>query len=598
MNHEFTTVVDGLDLESYLGQTSALELARRSLIGAPVYAFVSLIILFGTPILSDYGTWAAMEAILLVLLGVLRFWFALGFERRYAESGERAVLQFSILTALQSLTFGVMAALVVWHYWNTQEAVLTVVLAAGCIAAGTSALSVRRSAQSIFLGCVLLPLCVAVFLVGGLTKALLILGFLMLMALLVQDGGQARRVYLEHLKNRFEHDVEIRRQAIENQARREFLNDIGHEIRTPLTSIVGMTSLLQNDNPSARGRECLELIRRSCAALEGRLNDVQGAIRSRPDIQAAQSDSVDIAACLKRILGLYRSQANARAITLSAHLDDLPGTVRLANVNYLEQVVSSLLDNAIKHTRNGSVSIRTCCRKLRDDEVEIEVCIADTGCGIRPDRLDTLFGSFGPPAGRPGGNPGGNGLGLPICKGLVELLGGEIRVDSEPGAGTQAIFTLRAGLSEAAASWQPETEILGELPLRACRDLSGDSPLRILVVEDHPINRRMLCQFLSNLGYQVDEAEDGQAAVAATLGNTYDLVFMDIRMPTMNGIEATRWIRQYAQNAGELRVVALSGDVASETRQQCLAAGMDDFFPKPIRLEDMEAILRIPSKAA
>ncbi|MDT8320157.1 MAG: hypothetical protein RQ826_06470 [Xanthomonadales bacterium] len=126
-------------------------------------------------------------------------WFARTFERRYDAIGERAVVQFSILTAMQSLPLGVMAAMVIWQYWATQEAVLTAVLAVGCIAAGTSALSVRRSAHFIFLLCVLTPLCIAVFLVGGLTKALLIAGFLLLMALLVQDGGQARRLYLDHL---------------------------------------------------------------------------------------------------------------------------------------------------------------------------------------------------------------------------------------------------------------------------------------------------------------------------------------------------------------------------------------------------------------
>ena len=142
---------------------------------------------------------------------------------------------------MQSLTLGVLAAIVIWQYWATQEAVLTVILSAGCIAAGTSALSVRRSAQLIFLACVLAPFCFSVYLVGGLTKALLILGFLMLMALLVQDGGQARRTYMKHLKDSYEAAINERRIAVESQAKNDFLRDIGHEIRTPVASIISMS---------------------------------------------------------------------------------------------------------------------------------------------------------------------------------------------------------------------------------------------------------------------------------------------------------------------------------------------------------------------
>ena len=150
-------------LEAYLEKASALELARRSMLGAPVYTVISLIMLAGTPMLMDYGVWSVAEIILLMMLGGIRVWFAKGFEQRYEASGENAVVQFSILTALQSLTLGVLAGMVILQYWATQEVVLTIVLSAGCIAAGTSALSVRRSAHIIFLACVLAPFGFAVF---------------------------------------------------------------------------------------------------------------------------------------------------------------------------------------------------------------------------------------------------------------------------------------------------------------------------------------------------------------------------------------------------------------------------------------------------
>jgi two-component system sensor histidine kinase/response regulator len=206
------------DIEAYLDRASAIELVRRSLFGAPVFVAISLIMLVGTPIHMKYGWWAIVEAAALIFLGGVRIWFALSFERTYNSIGEQAIVHFSILTAIQSLALGVLAAMIIYNYWAAQEVVLTIVLSAGCIAAGTSALSVRRSAHLIFLVCVLAPFGIAVYLVGGLAKALLILGYLMLMAFLVQDGGQARRIYTDLMKNHFE-DQEERLRA-ENELRK------------------------------------------------------------------------------------------------------------------------------------------------------------------------------------------------------------------------------------------------------------------------------------------------------------------------------------------------------------------------------------------
>jgi len=220
-----------LDLDEYVKRESAIELARRSLLGATVYTVISLIMLAGTPMALSYGPWAIAEVILLILLGAIRVWFAIGFEQRYDQVGEKAVTHFSILTALQSLTLGILSAMVIWQYWAAREVVLTIVLSAGCIAAGTSALSVRRSAQMIFLACVLVPLGFAVYLVGGLVAAALITGFLSLMAFLVQDGGQAKSMYLRGLREHYEEKISRQRATLELRAKQEFVKEIGHEIR-------------------------------------------------------------------------------------------------------------------------------------------------------------------------------------------------------------------------------------------------------------------------------------------------------------------------------------------------------------------------------
>lgn len=205
------------DLNLYMQRESALELARRSLLGAPVYTLLSLIMLVGTPIYGSYGVWWIAEAIALVMMGAIRVTFASGFRLRYERLGEKAVFQFNALTAMQSLAMGVLAGVVLTRYWATQEVVLTIVLSAGVVAASTSALSVRTSAHLIFMACVLAPLGVGVVVAGGLAKAALVIGYLSLMAFLVQDGGQARRAYLERLRNFYTQESERRQKDSELQ---------------------------------------------------------------------------------------------------------------------------------------------------------------------------------------------------------------------------------------------------------------------------------------------------------------------------------------------------------------------------------------------
>lgn len=586
-------------LEQFLQRTSALELARRSLIGAPVYAVVSLIILFGTPVLNDYGIWAALEAGLLVLLGIVRMWFAKKFEQRYERLGERAVVQFSVLTALQSICFGVLAAVVVWKYWAMEEAVLTVVLAVGCIAAGTSALSVRRSAHLIFLASVLAPVCVAVLIVGGLTKALLICGFLVLMAFLVQDGGQARRVYLDHLRTQFESEMSRRRAEIEIQARKEFFRDIGHEIRTPLTSIIGMSSLLQREPLSERANTFVDVILKSCDNLEALVENVPGAMQSRRQIQSATPNSINLQSYIHAFLEMYRPQADSKSIDLLARAEDLPEVIRIIDYDFLEQVLANLLSNAVEHTHRGSVTVFASCQWTDEqhDRLTVEVTIRDTGEGIPADKLPSLFEERDEHGIRVSGKNGGSGLGLLICKGLVSLMGGEIRLQSAEDVGTMVTFTFTADLDPSCGDWQPAAEVLetgdgARMPARRT-----DHPQRILVVDDHETNRGVLSHFLREMGYTVEEAGDGQEAVAAVLQSEYELIFMDIRMPKMNGIEATRWIRQHGMKGSNTRIIALTGDASEETREDCMAAGVDDFISKPIRPEGLGAILAAQSAA-
>lgn len=589
------------DIDAYIDRESALELARRSLLGAPVYTIVSLIMLVGTPMAFQYGPWAVTEVILLISLGAVRVWFALGFERRYALTGEKAVNQFSILTALQSLTLGILSGMVIWQYWAAWEAVLTIVLSAGCIAAATSALSVRRSAQLIFLACVLAPLGIAVYLVGGLAPATLIVGFLSLMAFLVQDGGQAKKSYFKHLKEHYSEKVLHRRAALELQAKQEFIREIGHDIRAPVNSIIGMTALLLDEKLSTRSREFAETIRNSGNVLWSLVNDLPGAIKSTHDATETQLGALHLKQCIEETIDLYKLEAAEKGLDFKTHLEDMPENVISCDQDHLEQILGNLMANALEHTDKGSITLSLSSQNLHDGTVQIEFSIADTGTGIPAEYRESVFNLFSEKGAKTSGKFGGDGLGLPLCKGLVELMGGDIWIEDNDGHGTIVKFTIRADLDPSDNNWQATGETSskpGEAKLVrfpvSKENVRRLHPHHILVVDDDLIHRQIVCLQLKKMGYVADEAPNAEEAIAAVMQGDYDLIFMDVRMPTMSGIEATHWIRDRF-NGEDVRIIALTGDATIETREHCMRAGMDNFVTKPIMVKDLEAILCKPA---
>jgi signal transduction histidine kinase/ActR/RegA family two-component response regulator len=582
-------------LEAYLEKFSALELARRSLLGAPVYTVVSLIMLVGTPMLMDYGWWSLAEVILLIMLGGIRVWFALHFPSRYEVVGERAVVQFSILTALQSLTLGVLSAMVIWQYWAAEEVMLTIVLSAGCIAAGTSALSVRRSAHIIFLACVLVPFGIAVFLVGGIAKALFIVGFLSLMAFLVQDGGQARSAYFQSLRDGYTQMINSRRAAMESKARNEFMRDVGHEIRTPVNSIIGVTALLLDEELTPKTLELAQKIRANSSSLLELVGNIPGTINSSLHMTEFQSGTTDLKRCIIGVTDLYAAAASGKGIELITQLDNLPEELLTSDNSELEQVLANLLANAVQFSENGCITLSSFSHFLKDGTFFLELSVADTGPGIPAEILQNVFDPFDQTGAKSSGKFGGCGLGLPLCKALVEQMGGEIWIESTEGEGTTIRFTMRIEVDPSFEDTldRPDKNVAETFEETTYSDLSHKHPHSILVVDDDDIHRQIMCVQLSKFGYLPDEASDGDEAIAAVINGDYDLIFMDLRMPSMSGVESTLWIRErFNDRLGHpVRIVALTGDATVEARQQSVNAGMDGFLTKPANPEQIKAVL-------
>ncbi len=237
------------------------------------------------------------------------------------------------------------------------------------------------------------------------------------------------------------------------------------------------------------------------------------------------------------------------------------------------------------------------CESLHDGTVLIEFSIADTGPGIAAEKRETVFSPFSEKGAKTSGKFGGDGLGLPLCKGLVELMGGDIWIEDNNDRGTIVKFTIHAELDPSDSAWgavedtRPSSTDSVVRPFAVITGtLSDRHPHDILIVDDDDIHRQIVCAQLKKLGYVADEAADGEQAIAAVMQNTYDLIFMDLRMPHMDGIESTHWIRERFNGNG-LRIIALTGDATIEARERCVRAGMDNFVTKPVQVKDLEAIL-------
>ena len=426
----------------------------------------------------------------------------------------------------------------------------------------------------------------------------------------------------KRLKEHNGEEISRRRTALELQAKQEFIKDIGHNISAPVNSIIGMTSLLMEEKLNKKSREIVEAIQSSGNSLLSLIANVPGAIKTVHDAPEAQLGVLDIKLCINNVMDLYAIEAGEKELEISVQLEDIPKNLTSCNHNHIQQVLAHLMSNALKNTDRGSISLSASCEVLGDGAVMIEFSLADTGIGIPIENRRDIFNTFSCKADNSVAESGGAGLGLPLCKGLVEQMGGDIWIEDNEGQGTVVKFTIREELDPSCHVPEDpkvvdfrledveledvvEVEDVVELEdvnsrqkpgktrqkQRKPNNLSKIHPLKILIVDDDDIHRKILSVQLQKLGYSADEAADGEQAVAAVMQENYDLIFMDIRMPKMNGIESTHWILERFNGNGKVRVVALTGDATNEAREQCMQAGMDNVVIKPVNVKDLEVIV-------
>jgi signal transduction histidine kinase/ActR/RegA family two-component response regulator len=397
-----------------------------------------------------------------------------------------------------------------------------------------------------------------------------------------ESSRQSLERYAFELNRQVGESAKATRQAeMTAQGKSDFLAMMSHEMRTPLNGIIGMTGLLESKHLDERELECVEVIRRSGETLLAIIDDVLDFSKIEAGRLTIEKADFDAARATLDALQIVERSAAAKSLTLSTYLDPtLPGMVS-GDLIRVRQVLLNLLSNAIKFTAEGEIAVRVELRTASRNGYELYFSVKDKGIGISEEQQSRLFQPFSQAEASTARMFGGTGLGLAISKRLVNLMGGNIGVESRSGEGSLFWFTIRVGASLA---------LPPRPPVRAkAADTSGG--FRLLLVEDNPINQKVALLMLHKLGYRVDVANNGFEALSAVASAHYDLILMDCVMPEMDGFEATRRLRSSDGRGAEVPIIAMTANAFSDDRKACLAAGMNDFLSKPVRQAELASML-------
>ncbi len=391
-----------------------------------------------------------------------------------------------------------------------------------------------------------------------------------------------------------EAQMELARQEAEaaNAAKSQFLATMSHEIRTPLNAVLGMISLLEQNLLTVEQRQLVKTIRNGGEVLLAIISDLLDFSRIEAGRLELTSEPLEVPATVESVLALFQAKLAEKQLQLSLQVDpQVPPWIR-GDAQRLQQILINLLSNALKFTEQGSITVTLTATQLAAETQTCEICfqVQDTGVGIDPDKIDLIFQPFQQGDSSISRRYGGTGLGLSICRHLCELMGGTISFESQKGLGSTFSFRIPAEIVPPPQSLESPSAHLAQVVPSPSSLLALRLPLQILVVEDNPVNQTVAEALLRCLGYQPTQVSNGVEALAALEQQDYDVIFMDVEMPEMDGLTATRLIRHHFGHS--VSIIGMSAAAFPESRQRALEAGMNDYLTKPIQLQTLSAALQ------
>ncbi len=426
-------------------------------------------------------------------------------------------------------------------------------------------------------------------------RDLVILIYILLLGLLVfqqQRLQEARARTLDCERRRSEEALRAQEAAeAADRAKAEFLSLMSHEIRTPMNGVIGMCSLLLRTPLSADQCKYVETVRVSGETLLTLLNDILDFSHLNAGKFDLERAVFSLRSCVRETLDLMAPAAREKNLALRLRIDDDVPETLVGDVTRVRQILANLLSNAVKFTAAGEVAVDIHLHPAGTDRCELHVAVSDTGIGIPPEGLSRLFQPFSQVDSSTTQHYGGTGLGLTICKRLSELMGGRIWAESRAGEGSTFHFTILTELAPAEAG---DAARHRERPVIRPESEPGDplaKKLRILLAEDNAVSQKVALMMLRRLGYQADVAANGFEVLDALRRQPYDVVLMDVQMPEMDGLAATREIRGELSDDERPRIIGMTASAMRDDRERCLAAGMDEYLSKPVQIADLQSVL-------
>lgn len=433
-------------------------------------------------------------------------------------------------------------------------------------------------------------------------------------ALSMMEDADSAREELESANQRLNQVIEQAKQSAyeadnANRAKSDFLATMSHEIRTPLNGIIGFVEMLDDTEMNEEQDDYLGTIKSSSEALMSLINDVLDFSKVESGNLNLESRDFGILPMIRGLSSMFFTQATEKGLSLKIDVDeDVPQKIK-GDETRLRQILINLLSNAIKFTNNGEVSLQVSTHDIDPENgfVELEFEVRDTGIGMSRDQISQLFKPFSQGDSSTTRKYGGTGLGLAICKRLSEAMEGKVWATSLPGEGSSFFSRVRFGIvlmKETRAPIPPAID--SQKPTKAPNksvekaELPADTlPLKIAVAEDNQANQRVIMIMLRRLGWESEFAENGEELLDLVRGKEFDLIFMDLQMPRMDGLEATRRLRagEAGDKAKEAKIVALTANALSGDEARCLENGMDAYLSKPLKLNTLkQTILRLYEK--